>query len=93
MHGPVYAIIWIVLLSMPVLAAWKRRWWPFVVYAAGCLVFLFEVLKGNGGWEDLADYAMLIAVVIPIYFVGSIVWFVGALMDRYRKKIDRNHHD
>jgi ABC-type proline/glycine betaine transport system permease subunit len=93
MYGPVYVIIWIVLLALPVLAAWKRRWWTFVVYAAGCLVFLFEVDKGNGGWEDLANFATLIVVVIPIYIVGSVVWFVGVIMDRYRKKIDRTHHD
>jgi hypothetical protein len=93
LYGPVYVIIWIVLLTLPVMAAWKRRGWPFVVYVVGILVFLFEVNKSHVGWEDLANFAMLIVVVIPIYIVGSVVWLVGVMMDRNRKKIDRTYHN
>jgi uncharacterized membrane protein YccC len=91
MHGSLSVIIWIVLLALLALAVWKRRWWPFAVYLAGFLVFFFEDIKGNGGWEDLADFAMLIAVVIPIYIVGSVVWLVESLMDRHRNKRDKTH--
>jgi ABC-type proline/glycine betaine transport system permease subunit len=88
MQGTVYVFIWIVLLLIPAIAAWKRRWWPFSIYVVGCLIFLYSVLKGKDGWDDLADFATLIVVIIPIYIVASIVWFVGYIVNRKKQTED-----
>ncbi len=85
MYGSSYFLIWLILLIIPVFALWKRRWWSLALYILGCLIFLGAVLKGKDGWDDLADLAMLILVVIPIYIVASIVWVVGSIMERKRK--------
>lgn len=63
-------------------AGWRRRWWPFAIYAGGCAVLLVEVNRGNGGWDDLADFATLLVIVLPIYAIGSILWLVGYLLGR-----------
>jgi hypothetical protein len=89
MTGIGYVIIWIVLLAIPTVALWKRRWWPSALYILGCLIFLISVLKRNDGWDDLADFAMLIVVIIPIYIVATIIWIIGVVMNR-RKKNDSN---
>jgi hypothetical protein len=78
-------IVWVVLLAIPALATWKRKWWPFVIYVLGCLVFLGTSLRVNDGWDDLADFAMLVAVVIPIYIVATVVWIAGSIWVRNRK--------
>jgi uncharacterized membrane protein YhaH (DUF805 family) len=87
MQGNGYVFIWIVLLAIPTIALWKRRWWPSALYIVGCLIFLIAVLQSKDGWDDLADFAMLIVVIIPIYIVASIIWIVGVFMNR-RKKSD-----
>jgi hypothetical protein len=88
MQSPGYVFIWIVLLMIPAIAAWKRQWWPFSLYVVGCLIFLNAVLMGNDGWDDLADFAMLIVVIIPIYIVASIVWVVGYIVNRKKQSED-----
>jgi hypothetical protein len=84
MQGIVYVIVWIVLLAIPALAAWKRKWWPFDIYVLGCLLFLSTSLRVNDGWDDLADFAMLVTIVIPIYIVATIVWIAGSIWVRNR---------
>ncbi|TFE22670.1 hypothetical protein [Cohnella luojiensis] len=81
-----YLLVWILLLALPICALWHRRWWPFSVYVLGCFVFLYSNLRENGGWDDLADIATLLVVVIPICIVGSIVWVALTLIDRHREK-------
>ncbi|MCD9021900.1 hypothetical protein [Cohnella silvisoli] len=86
MQGPGYVFIWIFLLIIPIIALWKRRWWALALYVLGCIIFLVEVMKGNGGWDDLADFATLVVIVIPIYIVATIVWVVGIIIDRKKKR-------
>jgi len=86
MHGPVYVLVWIVLLLLLAIAAWKRRWWPFGLYALGCLILLNAVLRDKGGWDDLADFATMLAIVFPIYLVGSIVWAGSSWIERRHKR-------
>ncbi len=89
MHGPGYVIAWIVLLIIPAFAVWRRRWWPLSVYAIGFLVFLYAIWEDKGEWNDLADFAILIVIVIPIYIVASILWVTLSLIDHNRKKINK----
>jgi len=86
MNNTWYVVVGIALIVIPAIAAWKRRWWAFAVYVIGSLVFLNEAIKGNGGWDALADFATLIIIVIPIYIVATIVWIAGTLRDRSRRK-------
>ncbi|MBM7563166.1 hypothetical protein [Paenibacillus sacheonensis] len=85
MHGPGYVILWVILLLVLLAAGWRRRWWPLAIYALGCLILLVEVNRGNGGWEDLAEFATLIVFVLPLYLIGSIVWLILYLVERKRK--------
>lgn len=86
MHGPLYVLTWILLLIIPVIALWRRKWWPLSVYVLGFLFFLYTVRREHGEWDDLADFVTLIVIVIPIYIVGSIVWVALNLVDRQRNK-------
>ena len=90
MHGPVYVATWILLLLLPVIAAWKRKWWPFAVYAIGIVVLLNAVLRNTGEWDDLGDFATLIVIVFPIYIIGSILWIILQYIDRRRLKKKEN---
>lgn len=73
-----YAAIWAVMTFFPVITAWKRRWAAFAVYTAGWLFYLYSVMQYKDGWDDLADIAILIIVVIPVYLIASIIWIVTA---------------
>lgn len=88
MNGAGYVFIWIVLLFIPAVAAYRRKWWPFSLYVVGCLIFLNAVLKGKDRWDDLADFAMLIVVIIPIYILATIVWVVGYIINRKKHSED-----
>ncbi|MBW5448051.1 hypothetical protein GE107_18500 [Cohnella sp. CFH 77786] len=78
MHGLTYMIIWVVLTFFPLITAWKKRWWACALFSAGWIFFLYTVLQNKGGWDDLADLAMLIVVVAPVYLIASIVWLLGS---------------
>ncbi|NBD23283.1 hypothetical protein [Paenibacillus glycinis] len=86
MHGPGYILLWAVLLLILLAAGWRRRWWAFAVYAVGCTILLVEVNRGNGGWDDLADFATLIVFVLPLYLIGTIVWAAGHFVRKHRAK-------
>ncbi|WP_219837334.1 hypothetical protein [Paenibacillus sp. R14(2021)] len=86
MEGLGYVMIWIVLLLILLAAGWRRKWSPFAIYATGCLVLLLEELRNHGGWDDLAAFATLIVIVVPIYVVGTIVWLVGWVLSRRRRR-------
>jgi hypothetical protein len=80
-----YYIAGIILLAVPIWAAWRRKWWAFGIYVLADLFFLNEVLRGNGGWDELADLATLVVIVMPIYLIGTIVWVIEYY--RSRKKL------
>jgi len=85
MHGPVYVAVWIVFVALPILAGFRRRWWPLGIYALGCLIMLQAQLRNTGEWDDLGDFATMLVIVFPLYLIGSIVWIVQAVVDRYRR--------
>ncbi|SFI35471.1 hypothetical protein SAMN02799624_00547 [Paenibacillus sp. UNC496MF] len=85
MHGPGYILLWLVLLLVLLAAGWRRRWWPFAAYAAGCVVFFVEVNRGNGGWDDLADFATFLVFVVPLYLIGTAAWLIMLLAERRRR--------
>jgi magnesium-transporting ATPase (P-type) len=74
MSGFVYVLLWVVLTAIPLMAAWKKQWLAFAVYAAGWLLFLYSVLQRKDGWDDLADLATFMVVVVPIYLVATVIW-------------------
>jgi len=77
-----YIICWIILLTVPIIAGFKRHWVPAVIYLIGSVVFLSSLLKADNGWNDLASFATLLVVVIPIYIVGTAVWIWSAIRRR-----------
>ncbi|MFC5700132.1 hypothetical protein ACFPVX_02450 [Cohnella faecalis] len=79
-----YATIWAILLLFPALAAWRRKWWPVALYVIGLLIFLYSVLQDNTGWDDLADFAMLIIVVAPLYVIATVVWVLQLIWRKTR---------
>jgi len=81
-----YAVIWVVLLLFPIGAAVKKMWWPCAIYAAGALVFLYNTQQNHGGWDDLANLAILAVVVAPIYLVATVVWIVLLLVRKNKQK-------
>lgn len=82
MQGISYLFIWIVLLAIPIFSLWKRQWLVSAIYGVGIIIFLVSVLKNNEGWSDLADFATLLVVVIPIYIVATFIWVVGMIIKR-----------
>ncbi|MFC5528268.1 hypothetical protein [Cohnella yongneupensis] len=66
-------------------AMWQRRWVPLALYALADLLFAYEVGRDNNGWNDLADLATLIVIVLPIYVIGTAIWLIMNYRDRYRK--------
>jgi uncharacterized membrane protein len=78
----VYIFFWIILLIVPIIAGFKRYWAAAVIYLIGSVIFFFSLLKENNGWNDLANFATLLVVVLPIYIVGTIIWIWSA----YRRK-------
>jgi hypothetical protein len=75
-------LIWIILLFFPVMALYWRRWLVFSIYSLGCLTFLIANLRNLDGWNDLASFAMLLVIVVPLYVLASIVWLLPLLISR-----------
>ncbi|QJD82690.1 hypothetical protein [Cohnella herbarum] len=90
MNGPVYVVTWMIMLLLPLIAAWKRKWWPFLIYAIGIVVLLNAVLRNTGEWDDLGDFATLIVIVFPIYIAGTILWILLSYWDRRKLKKNQN---
>ncbi|QHW34696.1 hypothetical protein GZH47_30470 [Paenibacillus rhizovicinus] len=84
--SPGFIILWVILLLLLLASGWRRRWWPFAIYLLGCIIFIVELNHGNGGWEDLADFATMIVIVLPLYAIGSIVWLVLHFVEINRRK-------
>lgn len=81
-----YVLVWIVLVAMPAVSLWNKRWLPSALYLLGIVIFLYGVLRRKDGWDDLADIATLIAVVIPIYLIATLLWVVNVIMERNKNK-------
>jgi hypothetical protein len=84
--GAGYVMVWIVLSFFPVMTAWKKQWFAFAVYLAGWLFFLYSVLDYKDGWDQLADIATLIVIVIPLYLIASIIWLIGKRKNRSSRR-------
>jgi peptidoglycan/LPS O-acetylase OafA/YrhL len=69
-----YAIFWIILLVIPIITGIRRYWVATVIYLIGSLLFASSLFKDNNGWNDLANFATILVVVLPIYLVGTVVW-------------------
>lgn len=81
-----YIIVWMVLVVTPLVALRRRRWWSSAIYLLGSIIFLSEVMRKKDGWDDLADVATLIVIVIPIYLIATLIWVVQVYMDRKKKE-------
>ncbi|MFC4306559.1 hypothetical protein [Cohnella boryungensis] len=86
MHGPAYVLTWVVMLLLLAFAIGKRRIWPAIIYTIGCLILLNAVLRDTGEWDDLADFATLAVIVVPIYLIGSVIWVSMHLYERRKRK-------
>ncbi len=76
-----FIIVDIVMIAVTVGALWSKRWISFALYAIADGLYFYEVLRRgpDTGWEDLANVATLIVVVVPIYVVATIVWIYTRL--------------
>jgi peptidoglycan/LPS O-acetylase OafA/YrhL len=81
----VYVIFWIVMLIVPIIAGIRRYWAAAVIYLIGSLLFAVNLFKDKGGWDDLANFATLLVIVLPIYLVGTAVW-IWSVQRRKRSK-------
>jgi hypothetical protein len=70
----VYVIFWIVILVAPIITGIRRYWTAAVIFLIGILLFAMSLFRANNGWNDLANFATLLIVVLPIYLVGTVVW-------------------
>ncbi|MDF2670817.1 MAG: hypothetical protein K0R67_3123 [Paenibacillus sp.] len=78
-------ILWIILLFFPVMALYWRRYAAFSIYILGCAAYLYSTWRNSDGWEDLADFATLLVIVIPLYILACLVWVFTLWMERRRK--------
>ncbi|QGQ98868.1 hypothetical protein EHS13_30320 [Paenibacillus psychroresistens] len=74
----VYIIFWIIILAAPIITGIRRYWIAAAIYLIGSLLFVVNLLQDKGGWDDLADFATLLVIVLPIYLVGTVVWIWSA---------------
>ncbi len=74
----VYVIFWILMIAAPIITGMQRYWMASVIYLIGTLIFVVNLLQDKDGWEDLANFATLLVVVLPIYLVGTAVWIWSA---------------
>jgi hypothetical protein len=77
-----YFLFWALMLVVPIIAGIRRYWFAVIIYLIGTLLFLSTLFKDRSGWEDLANLATLLVIVLPIYLIGTVVWIVSA----YRRK-------
>jgi peptidoglycan/LPS O-acetylase OafA/YrhL len=81
-----YMIISIVLLLFPILTAIQHYWLASGIFLLGFILFLYSVFSSKPGWDDLADIATLIVIVLPIYIVGGFVWIWSSYKRRMKKR-------
>jgi hypothetical protein len=74
----VYVIFMIIMLVAPIITGIRRYWVAAVIYLIGTLLFAMSLFRANNGWNDLANFATLLVVVLPIYLVGTAVWIWSA---------------
>jgi hypothetical protein len=74
----VYILFIIAMLALPIITGIRRYWTAAVIYLIGTLLFALNLLRNRDGWEDLANFATLLVVVLPIYLVGTAVWIWSA---------------
>jgi uncharacterized membrane protein len=77
-----YFLFWALMLIIPIIAGIRRFWFAAVIYVIGTLLFLLNLIRDRDGWDDLANFANLLVIVLPIYILGTVVWIVSA----YRRK-------
>jgi hypothetical protein len=77
-----YFLFWALIFIVPIIAGIRRYWFAAIIYVIGTLLFLSTQFKDRSGWEDLANFATLLVIVLPLYIIGTIVWIVSA----YRRK-------
>jgi hypothetical protein len=75
----VYTIFAILMVVAPIIAGMQRYGIPAVIYLIGIVIFVASLFQDKGGWEDLANFATLLVVVLPIYIIGTIVWVWSAI--------------
>jgi hypothetical protein len=67
------------MVIAPIIAGMRRYGIAAVIYLIGTVIFVVSLFKAKGGWEDLANFATLLVVVLPIYIIGTIVWIWTAM--------------
>jgi uncharacterized membrane protein len=77
-----YFLFWALMFIVPIIAGIRRYWFAAIIYTIGTLYFLLNLIRDRNGWDDLANFANLLVVVLPIYIIGTIVWIVST----YRRK-------
>jgi hypothetical protein len=70
----VYIIFCVLLIIVPIIAGTWRYWVAAVIYFVGSVLFVTSLFRDRGGWNDLANFATLLVVVLPIYILGTVVW-------------------
>jgi hypothetical protein len=80
-----YIIFCVLMIIVPITAGIRRYWVAALIYAAGSLLFVTSLFKDRGGWEDLANFATLLVVVLPIYLVGTAAWIWEAVRRKRMK--------
>jgi uncharacterized membrane protein YtjA (UPF0391 family) len=75
----VFIIFAILMVIAPIIAGMRRYGIAAVIYLIGTIIFVVSLFKDKGGWEDLANFATLLVVVLPIYIIGTIVWVWSAM--------------
>jgi hypothetical protein len=77
-----YFLFLAIMLVVPIIAGIRRYWFACIIYLIGTLFFLLNLIRDRDGWDDLANFANLLVIVLPIYIIGTVVWIVSA----YRRK-------
>jgi hypothetical protein len=81
--GAIFYFLFLTLMFIvPIIAGIRRYWFAAIIYLIGTLLFLSTLFKDRSGWNDLANFATLLVIVLPIYLIGTVVWIVSA----YRRK-------
>jgi hypothetical protein len=81
----IYIVFCVLMIVVPIITGIRRYWIATAIYIAGSLLFVTSLFKDRGGWEDLANFATLIVVVLPIYIVGTAAWIWAAVLRKRMK--------